>query len=133
MIPCEQDESGACTTDADGSIVYPRARRYFSNLEDTTGEVNDYVTLRYRDVSEFNLFGEHLVISARDTEFVSSVVTSVYYTIMSIFFQFTIGFFMAMIIAQRVRGIGIMRVVDARSDGDSHPHRHPVLGCYAAP
>lgn len=102
-VPCETDDSGACLVE-DGEIVYPRLRRYFP-------EDSDYVELRYRDFAEFDLFGQHWVLSARDIEFVESVITSVYYTFMAIFFQFTLGFFMAMIIAQRVRGIGIMRVV----------------------
>lgn len=108
VVPCEQDESGACLTEIgpDGTeeIVYPRARRYFP-------DDSDYVQLRYRDFAEWNLFGRHLVWSARDTEFVDALITSVVYTVFAIFFQFTIGFAMAMVLAQRVRGIGILRVV----------------------
>lgn len=114
IIPCETDADGVCLTETapDGTeqIVYPRARRYFQAIEET-GVEESYTALRYRDMATFALFGEHLVISARDIEFVQSVITSVQYTIFAIALQFTIGFFMAMIIAQRVRGIGILRVV----------------------
>lgn len=115
ILPCETDADGNCLTEIDANgneqILFPRARNYFRDLDESTGVESNYVALRYRDMTEFNLFGEHVVISARDTEFVQSVITSVQYTFLAIFFQFVIGFFMAMIIAQRVRGIGILRVV----------------------
>lgn len=102
-VPCETDADGACLVE-DGVIVYPRLRRYFP-------EDSAYVQLRFRDFATFDLFGEHWVLSARDTEFAESVVTSVYYTILAITFQFAFGFIIAMILAQRLRGIGLLRVV----------------------
>ncbi|MEO1442611.1 MAG: sugar ABC transporter permease, partial [Chloroflexota bacterium] len=107
IIPCETDEAGACVTeiDRDGneSIVYPRPRRYFP-------EDSAYVQLRFRDMTSFDIGDRHFVISARDTEFIESFVTSLHYTVLATFFQFTIGFAMAMVLAQRVRGIGLLRL-----------------------
>jgi trehalose/maltose transport system permease protein len=103
-VPCNTDDAGACLVDADGNIDYPRPRRFFP-------ADSPYNELRYRDVSSFDLFGTYWVISARDPEFLSAMVTSIYYTFLAIILQFAIGFLMAMIIAQRTRGIGIMRVV----------------------
>ncbi|MEM6527591.1 MAG: sugar ABC transporter permease, partial [Chloroflexota bacterium] len=107
IIPCETDEAGACVTeigrDGTETIVYPRPRRYFP-------EDSAYVQLRFRDMTSFDIGDRHFVVSARDTEFIESFVTSLYYTVLATFFQFTIGFAMAMVLAQRVRGIGLLRL-----------------------
>ncbi|MEO0561546.1 MAG: sugar ABC transporter permease [Chloroflexota bacterium] len=103
-VPCNTDETGACIVDEDGNVEYPRPRRYFER--DSV-----YNELRYNNFADFNLFGQQWYLSARDLDFIESLFTSIYYTVLAIVLQFTIGFFMAMIIAQKTRGIGIMRVV----------------------
>ena len=107
VLPCTLAEDGQCLTETNPetgevSIVYPRAREVIGD---------EYRDLRYRDINEFDLFGRHLVISARDQEFIAALITSITYTFWAILIQFTLGFCMALIIAQRVRGIGLLRVV----------------------
>ncbi|MFZ4826901.1 MAG: carbohydrate ABC transporter permease, partial [Phototrophicaceae bacterium] len=107
VLPCTVGEDGQCLTETDPDtgeerVVYPRPREVVGD---------EYRDLRYRDINEFDLFGRHLVISARDQEFIAALVTSITYTFWAILIQFTLGFFMALIIAQRVRGIGLLRVV----------------------
>jgi trehalose/maltose transport system permease protein len=107
IIPCTTDDNGNCATEIDSNgnevVTYLRPRRFFP-------DDSDYVRLRYRDMGAFDIGERHFVISARDTEFIDSFVTSFYYTILATFFQFTIGFMMAMVSAQQVRGIGILRL-----------------------
>ncbi len=93
--------------DGTQEVVYPRLRNLFRD----TGREPEYNELRYRDFASFTLDGRQFVFSARDIEFVQSLFTSIYYTVLATFFQFTIGFAIAMILAQRLRGIGFLRLV----------------------
>ncbi|MFZ4814346.1 MAG: carbohydrate ABC transporter permease [Phototrophicaceae bacterium] len=105
---CERDTANQCVTELDENgnpvIVYERPRRSFARD-------SEYNVLRYNDFADFELFGEHFVLSARDDKFIQALGTSAYYTVFAIVLQFTLGFFIALILAQRVRGLGFLRVM----------------------
>lgn len=114
-IPCVQNEVGGCRKEIiDGKevIVYPsNARRYLSdNVEGYRTSVEHVDESTFRPISEFNLFGQHYVISARDREFVDSFITSVIYAGVAITLQLIIGLFIAMLLTARLRGMAVMRV-----------------------
>lgn len=103
-LACEPADDGTCLTETrDGvtSIVYPNPRGVF-------GE--EYRALRYREWFSFDLGANHYVVSARDREFMDAAFTSLVYTVAAIFFQLTLGLFMAMILASKIRGGGYLRL-----------------------
>lgn len=104
VIPCETDSAGNCLieTDRQGQeyIVYPRPRDYL-------GE--EYLTLRYRQVSEFTILGTHFVLSARDGDFVNSVGNTMYFTFFSVTLELILGLFIALVVNSKFPGRGLLR------------------------
>jgi len=98
-IPCSTDEiTGECLTELDdnGNIVtvYPSSRRYLSD------NIDGYRSRDYRPMDEIHIFGTRYAISARDSEFIQSFVSSVIYTVVAIGLQLVIGMFMAMVLIE---------------------------------
>lgn len=104
-LPCTRSEDGSCLTEVDGDgktvTVFPRAR-------DTLDE--GYRNARYRELNTIDLGETRFVFSARDREWVDSFITSVIYTFFAISLQLILGLFIAMILASKLRGLGIMRL-----------------------
>ncbi|HEX2621754.1 MAG TPA: sugar ABC transporter permease, partial [Phototrophicaceae bacterium] len=103
-LECEKNDDGSCMTeDIDGvtSIIYPNPRGVLGD---------EYRELRYREWTSFDLNGLHYVVSARDREFMDSMVTSVIYTVAAITLQLILGMFIAMILTSRIRGGGYLRL-----------------------
>lgn len=117
-LPCETDEStGDCLTQIDENgnetIVYPGARRWLRDNVigyqfDEAG--NNLGDLAFRPYNEFQLFGTYYVLSARDTEFIDATITSIIYSVVAIFLQLVLGLGVAMLLAQKMRGMGPLRV-----------------------
>jgi trehalose/maltose transport system permease protein len=107
IIPCTADPAGGCLTEVleDGSIqkVYP-------SLRDHLGDQYREVRRNYRDVTTLDMFDRRYVLSARDPDFFNATVSSLIYTFLAIFFQLTIGIVMALVLAARLRGIGMLRL-----------------------
>ncbi len=108
-IPCELADDGSClqvpVEDGSGKteIAYP-------SLRDHLGDDYREVRRNYRDVATFDFLGNRYVLSARDSQFFDAIVTSIVYTFFAIFLQLTIGMFMALVLASRLRGITLMRL-----------------------
>ncbi len=104
VLPCEQDSSGNCVVETDRtgnqSVVYPRPRDYLDE---------SYTTLRFREVSRFNLLGNHFVFSARDNSFINSVGNTLYFTFFSVVIELTLGLFIAMVVNSKFAGRGLLR------------------------
>jgi trehalose/maltose transport system permease protein len=103
-LDCQRGDNGLCLTEMqDGieQIVYPNPRGVLGD---------EYRQQRFREFTSFNLNGVHYVVSARDVEFLSAALNSLIYTVAAIFFQLTLGMFIAMLLASRMKGIGYLRV-----------------------
>lgn len=104
-LPCTRNDDGSCVTevDRDGTTltVFPRARDY---LDD------GYRDARYRELNNLDFGETRFLFSARDREWVDAFVTSVIYTFFAISLQLMLGLFIAMILASKLRGLGVMRL-----------------------
>ncbi|GAB1421670.1 hypothetical protein MASR2M15_18510 [Anaerolineales bacterium] len=79
----------------------------YQNVRDVVSE--DYRQNGFTPVIEFDIFGNHLVLSARDATFVRSVYNTIYFTIFAVFFEFIFGMLVAVIVNAKFPGQGIMR------------------------
>jgi trehalose/maltose transport system permease protein len=99
IIPCTTGENGACLME-DGQIVYPRPRDYLDE---------SYRDLRFRDVSTFDILGNHVVFSARDRDFVDSIGNTLYFSVVSVVLELVLGLFIAMVVHSKFVGRGLLR------------------------
>jgi|FLYN01.1.fsa_nt_gi trehalose/maltose transport system permease protein len=99
-ISCQRGEDGACLTDENGSLVFPRPR-------DVLDE--SYRELRYRDVATITLGDSQLLFSARDRDFVQSIGNTMYFTVVSVALELVLGLFIAMVVNSKFPGRGLMR------------------------
>ncbi len=107
MLTCERDAAtGACATQlnrrtAAAETVFPRPR-------DVLDE--SYRELRYREVTSWQV-GESLILfSARDPVFINALWNSVVYTFFAISLQLVLGLMIAMVLASKLRGVGLLRI-----------------------
>jgi trehalose/maltose transport system permease protein len=103
-IPCVQDDSGNCVVETDRQgverVVYPRPRDYLGD---------DYRDLRYRQVGEYNILGNYLVLSARDGDFINAVGNTLYFTFFSVTLELILGLFIALVVNSKFPGRGLLR------------------------
>lgn len=99
-IPCQTEEGGACLVDDNGNTLFQRPR-------DVLGD--DYRDLRFRTLSEYYLFGNYYVVSARDANFMQSVSNTLYFTFFSVVLELTLGLFIALVVNSNFPGRGILR------------------------
>lgn len=104
-LPCERGEDDRCmtTTDRSGQTVttFPRPRDYLDE---------GYTSGRFREFSAVELAENRFIFSVRDRDFFEAFVSSVIYTFFAIFLQLTLGMFIAMILASRLRGLTLLRL-----------------------
>ncbi|GJM40464.1 MAG: hypothetical protein DHS20C20_07460 [Ardenticatenaceae bacterium] len=65
---------------------------------------------RYRELSQFNLFGTQYVIGATDVDFIRSIGDSLRFTFISVAIETVLGLGIAIVVNMNFRGRGMMRV-----------------------
>lgn len=99
-VDCVRDEAGACTLDRSGNTAYPRGR-------DALDE--SYSTLRFREVSTFDVGESRVLFSARDQTFWQAIGNTLGFTFFSVTIELILGLFIAMVINSKFTGRGLMR------------------------
>ncbi len=65
---------------------------------------------RYRELSQFSLFGNRYVLGATDPEFISSIGDTLRFTVISVVIETVLGLGIAMVVNSKFPGRGMMRV-----------------------
>ena len=101
-LPPKIDEgTGNIQTDPEtGEVVYQSAV-----------QVLPREPVRYRELSQFNLFGTQYVIGATDLDFVRAVGDTLLFTILTVVLETIIGLGIALVVNSNFPGRGMMRVV----------------------
>jgi trehalose/maltose transport system permease protein len=66
---------------------------------------------RYKELSVFDMFGKKYVLGATDAEFLASVRDTIFFVIVSVFFETIIGLAVALVLNANFKGRGPMRAV----------------------
>ena len=64
---------------------------------------------RFREMSQFDLFGKRYVIGATERDFIRSIVDTLTFAIVSVILEITLGLIIALVVNSGFRGRGIMR------------------------
>ena len=64
---------------------------------------------RYRELSQFNLFGTHYVLGATDRDFVRSIGDTLRFTFFTIVLETLFGLGIALVVNSKFKGRGVMR------------------------
>jgi trehalose/maltose transport system permease protein len=67
--------------------------------------------IRYKEVSQFSLFGKRYVIGATDRNFIRAVVDTLGFTVTSVVLETILGMMVALILNTNFKGRGVMRAV----------------------
>ncbi len=100
VVGCTRDDSGKCTLDKNGSIVFPRARDVLDP---------SYKDLRYQSVNIIPIGESQFIFSARDRDFIGSIGNTLTFTVFSVILELILGLFIAMVINSKFPGRGLMR------------------------
>lgn len=65
---------------------------------------------RYRELSQFNLFGTQYVVGATDADFIRSIGDSLRFTFISVAIETVLGLGVALVVNMNFKGRGMMRV-----------------------
>lgn len=66
-------------------------------------------SFRYTKVADLSLFGVHIVFGARDRDFLSAVLNTLFFTVVTVAMEILLGLLLALLINRRFRGRGVMR------------------------
>lgn len=66
---------------------------------------------RYRELSQFSLFGSQYVLGATDPEFILSIGDTLRFTIISVVIETVLGIGIALVVNTKFAGRGVMRVI----------------------
>jgi len=67
--------------------------------------------VRYREVSQFNLFGTQYVIGATDADFVLAIFDTMVFSVLTVVLETLIGLGIALVVNSNFPGRGMMRVI----------------------
>jgi trehalose/maltose transport system permease protein len=67
--------------------------------------------VRYKPVTEFNLFGTQFVIGATDPEFIQSIWDTLVFAVATVFLELVLGMIVALIVNANFKGRGFMRAL----------------------
>lgn len=98
-LPLERDEAG-------NPVVEDGEPQYESWVQVLPRE-----PLRYREVSEFDLFGRRYVLGATNSDFVRSVWDTVVFTLSTVTLETLLGLIIALVLAKEFFGRAAMRTV----------------------
>lgn len=98
-LPPQLDESGQPVLDDSGAVVYARSIDILPREP------------RYRELSQFELFGKHYVVGATDRDFLRGVWDTLLFTLLSVTLETVIGLGIALVVNTKFTGRGAMRAV----------------------
>lgn len=67
--------------------------------------------VRFRELSQFNLFGTQYVIGATDDDFILAIIDTLRFTFIAVFLETVLGIGIALVVNSKFKGRGLMRVV----------------------
>jgi trehalose/maltose transport system permease protein len=67
--------------------------------------------LRFRQVTQFNLFGTQFVLGATDPDFIRAVWDTIVFTVATVFLELVLGMIVALIVNANFKGRGLMRAI----------------------
>ena len=88
-------------------------------IDEETGEI-DYVSSvsvlprepnRFREVTQFNLFGRQFVLGATDAAFIRSVWDTILFAVSTVFLELVLGMVLALVLTANFKGRGLMRAI----------------------
>jgi ABC-type maltose transport system permease subunit len=110
VVPPRLDESGQPVTDPEtGATVYESAV-----------SVLPRDPVRYRQVTQFNLFGTQFVLGATDPDFIRAVWDTIVFAVATVFLELVLGMIVALIVNANFKGRGFMRAIILMPVGDPH-------------
>lgn len=78
-------------------------------IEDETLKIETKRTERYRELSQFSLFGKRYVIGATTPDFINGIKDTLIFTIISVVLETVLGLGIALVVNSNFRGRGVMR------------------------
>lgn len=66
---------------------------------------------RYKEVTQFSLFGKRYVLGATDPDFISAIWNTIVFTVISVILETMLGLAIALVVNSKFRGRGVMRAV----------------------
>ena len=101
LPPIIDENTGEQQLDADtGEPVYERAIQILPRQP-----------IRYREVSQLNLFGRRYVLGAADRDFLFAIRDTVGFTLISVFLETVLGLGIALVVNSKFKGRGAMRAL----------------------
>lgn len=99
-LPPQVDEAGNTVINPDtGEVVYETAVRMLPREP-----------RRYRELSQFSLFGNRYVVGATDVNFIRSIGDTLRFTVLSVSIETILGIGIALVVNSKFPGRGLMRV-----------------------
>jgi multiple sugar transport system permease protein len=97
-------DSGEPLVDETGQIVYPRVRTILREDE-------RYKDLNLSEITQFDLFGKHYVLTAGDPDFWVGLKNNFYFVIVVVPITTALALFLAMLVNQKIRGAEVYRTI----------------------
>jgi len=88
-------------------------------IDEKTGEI-DYPSAvsvlpreptRYRELTQFNLFGRQYVLGATDPDFIRAVWDTIVFAVATVFLELVLGMVLALVLNANFKGRGLMRAI----------------------
>jgi len=99
--PVLDEATGKAKIDADtGEIEYQSAVRVLPREP-----------MRYKPVTQFNLFGTQYVLGATDPDFIRSIWDTIVFAVSTVFLELVLGMLVALIVNANFKGRGFMRAL----------------------
>lgn len=100
VVPPKLDEGGQPVVDEQGNVQFESAV-----------SVLPREPFRFRQVTQFNIFGTQLVLGATDPDFVRSIWDTLVFAIATVFLELVLGMIVALIVNANFKGRGFMRAL----------------------
>jgi len=100
-VPPKLDDAGQPVVDPDtGAVQYESAVAVLPREP-----------VRFRQVTQFNLFGTQLVLGATDPNFIRAVWDTIVFAVATVFLELVLGMIVALIVNANFKGRGFMRAI----------------------
>lgn len=101
LPPAVDEDTGQTAVDPDtGEVVYESAINILPRDP-----------VRYRELSQFGLFGNQYVVGATDDDFIRAIVDTIRFTFVAVLLETILGLGVALVVNSKFKGRGLMRVV----------------------
>jgi trehalose/maltose transport system permease protein len=78
-------------------------------IEGDTLKIEAQKTARYRELSQFSLFGKRYVIGATEPDFIQAIKDTLIFTVITVFMELVLGLGIALVVNSGFKGRGLMR------------------------